>query len=148
MATYRQFACTSCSKVEWLGRPFDALNDIIHSQPMACECGQPRYLKLTFPFGLGAGDYECKVLAAFLPEQEHMTEWDNDSGGHVTFYPFLVVTASLEDGHQSIWLPYWHIVDFEDGRPTQTKYGQWASHMDIMTLANLLAQARKAGFSV
>jgi hypothetical protein len=148
MATSRQFVCTSCPKVEWLGRLFDTLYQFVHSQPTACEfCGNPRYLKLTFPFGLEAGDYECKVLAAFLPEPEHMMAWDDSSGGHVTFYPFLVIMASIEDGHHSVWLPYWHVVEFDDDRPTQTKYGQWASHMDLTTMANLLTQARKAGFS-
>jgi hypothetical protein len=43
------------------------------------------------------------------------------------------------------WLPYWHIVTYSDGT-TETKYGQWAPHMDCDILANLVNQARRAGF--
>ena len=148
MPTDRQFVCASCKKEEWAGRLFDVLQALVHSRPSACACGHSRYLKLEFPFGLDAGPFECKALAAFLPDEEHGTDWPDSNGGTVTFYPFLVIVASIEDGDQRVWLPYWHVVRFADGRRTQTKYGQWAPHMAMTTMANLLMQARNAGFSI
>jgi hypothetical protein len=104
-------------------------------------------LKVDFPFGLGAGTFTCKVLAVFLSQWQ--PEWDSGDGGTTKFFPFLVICESLDPEHrQTAWLPYWHIVTYTDGRPTQTKYGQWAPHMDADILADLVAQARTAGFLV
>ena len=51
----------------------------------------------------------------------------NSDGGEVAFYPFLIVCESLDgEKKQTLWLPYWHIVTYADGRPGRTKYGQWA----------------------
>jgi hypothetical protein len=86
----------------------------------------------------------CKVLAVFLPESR--PQWQDD-GGLVTFYPFLVICESLGDEPgQSAWLPYWHVKEYPDGRTSETKYGQWAPHMDADMLADLVNQAQRAGY--
>jgi hypothetical protein len=141
MPTDRDLICSSCGDKERARRLFDALHDRSRGEPPPCGCGGQRYLKASFPFGLGAGPFACKVLAAFLPE------WDDGAGGKVTFYPFLIIAESLDgENKQTAWLPYWHIVTYADGRAMQTKYGQWAPHMDGDILANLVDQARRAGF--
>jgi hypothetical protein len=129
LATSRYFTCASCRKEQWAGSLFKTLQHMVRSRPSACDCGQPRHLKLTFQFGLEAGEYGCKVLSVFLPESRYLAVWEDSAGGTVTFYPFLVIVASIEDDHQSVWLPYWHVVRFADRRRPQTKYGQWAPHM-------------------
>jgi hypothetical protein len=145
MATDRHYVCEQCNSVEWAGRLFDALRDRIKSEPSRCECNGRRYLKVDFQWGLGAGNFSGKILAAFLPGSR--PAWDDGDGGLVEFFPFLVICESLDaERRTTTWLPYWHIVTYKDGRPTQTKYGQWAPHMDADLLSDLLAQARRGGF--
>jgi len=68
MATDRFFVCSSCNQQEWAaGTLFEVLRNRSRGEPTPCACGNARYLKMMFPFELGAGKYECKVLGAFLP---------------------------------------------------------------------------------
>ena len=56
-------------------------------------------------------------------------------------YPFLVITESLNNEVRNAWMPYWHVVTFADGRPTETKFGQWAAHLDLELFSDLIEQA-------
>ena len=147
LATDRNYACENCHSAEWAGRLFDALRSRSKSEPPPCQCGGRRFLKIDFSWGLGAGVFSGRVLAVFLPQSR--PDWNDGGGGTVEFYPFLVICESLDAEHrQTVWLPYWHIVTYTDGRPPDTKYGQWAPHMDADILSDLIAQARTAGFLV
>jgi hypothetical protein len=148
MATDRFFVCASCGNEEWAGGLlFEVLRNRARGEPAPCACGGQRYFKVTFPFARDAGRYTCKVVHAFLPEWE--TKWPDRAGGEVTFYPFLIIGESLNGkNQQTAWLPYWHITTYADGRTMQTRYGQWAPHMDADIFANLVDQARRAGLLV
>jgi len=146
MATSRQFVCAHCATEKWAGGLFQTLQSCANGKTEICECGRTKDLQLIFPFGLDAEKYFCKVLAVFLPKGLPET-WPNSDGGSVEFYPFLVIGRKINDeSHRTIWLPYWHIIKYDSDRPTETKYGQWAPHLNLETFEDLVGQARQAGF--
>lgn len=148
MSTDRYFTCPKCGNEEWAGRLFDALDTCSRGEITHCGCGSERYLKLSFPFEWDSERSVRKVLRAFLPDPDYIRKWPNDhDGGEVAFYPFLVVSASLdkEDKKQTVWLPYWHVVTYPDHK-TELLYGQWAPNMDFDVFINLVGKATRAGY--
>jgi hypothetical protein len=135
--TERFYIC-KCPGSIYAPRLFDALRNF--SKTPLCEtCGSVKELRVVFPFGLGAGKTECKVVDVFHEE----TEWQ-DSTKKTTFHPFLVVVQPIASGEHKYWLPYWHCV--EDSGKTQNKYGQWAPNMDASLFESLIGQARRKGY--
>ena len=144
MGTERYYVCEVCQTKTWISTLFDSLHDHANGRGHICECcSSPKNIELTFNFGLDAGPHRCKVLATFLPDQ--IARWPNEKGSTVEFYPFLVVVESIEEGHSSVWLPYWHIVKHQNGT-IQKKYGQWAPFIESGAYSSLVAKAQKAGF--
>ena len=145
MATSRVYVCTSCGGKRPAPLLFKALYDaahIEHSKILCSACDAQCQLELKFAFGLGAGSRTCRVLDAFLPDQD--ISWQSDNSA-VTFYPFLVVVEASEE--RSIWLPDWHVVKDAAGS-TKTKYGQWAPFVGMQFFASLIQKARAKGYSL
>lgn len=144
MATDRYYVCTKCKSEEWIDTLFDALFDFSKNKTRKCQsCMKDMEMKLTFDFGLGAEPSPCKILAVFLPEK--IIKWHDEKKNLVKFYPFLVIAESIDEGYNSAWLPYWHIVE-KKGQIIEKKYGQWAPFMDIKSYKSLLNNAKKKGF--
>ena len=122
MATERLFVCKKCGSSERAGGLFNALDDQTKSGPAPCpKCGSECYLKVTFPFGLGAGKFVGRVLAVFSPKSRPV--WRDANRGKIEFYPFLVICESLDAGKQrNVWLPYWHVS--RSRGHAKAKYGQ------------------------
>jgi hypothetical protein len=135
--TQRFYVC-KCPGSVYAASLFDTLLEFSKS-PQSCEsCGSIKELRVVFPFGLGAGTTECKVIDVF-----HESDWWQDGHKKTTFHPFLVVVQPVESGTTKIWLPYWHCV--EDSGKTHKKYGQWAPNMDVSLFESLINQARARG---
>lgn len=146
MATDRYMVCGDCGTRQRAGRLFDVLRDCPLRVSHPCgKCNAATHLELVFPFGLDAGTHRGKVLGAFLPDS--IVNWSSIDGSKVEFYPFLVILQSLTEGHQLVWLPYWHIITNRDSA-VKTKYGQWAPFVDSDSYASMLQQARAAGYAI
>lgn len=149
MATEKYNVCSvrSCGHREWVARLFDALNDISKGKKSKCsECGGKSYLELEFDFSRGKYPHQCKVLDAFLPK---IDKWTDGKGNKFerSFYPFLVIVQSIDEGYRSVWLPYWHIDKDRRGKLFY-KYGQWASFIRERRFASLVSQARAKGYKI
>lgn len=125
--------CSQCGKKYATHRKlFDTLYAFSKGFPEDCPiCGATRELKLTLDFQLGAGDFDFKVVSAFLPDK--LESWLGEEEEEVTFYPFLVVLQNSED-KQFCWMPYWHVT----GR--EARFGQHAVCVDRAQLDSLMAQ--------
>ena len=142
MATQRYYICPHCKNKQWPATLFDALRDCATGNiPKCMNCDIESDLHLTFSFGLDVGDHPAKVVAAFFPD--NISSWEDAQGAFIEFYPFLVVVQSLEEGHKSIWLPYWHIRSHENR--VEKKYGQWAPFIHEGSFLEMLDKARNAG---
>jgi len=151
MATIREWHCASgCRPVkagplfDALGPLFDALRAVANGKAEPCPTHPQtvRQLQLNFAFGLNAKNSRCTVLGSFTSRQPQ--SWPGQNQSRVRFFPFLVV-LHRHGREQALWLPYWHLVDFKNGR-TKKKYGQWAPFMDSHLFEELLKQARESGF--
>ena len=143
MATERHYLCNECNTKQWIDSLFDALYSFSNKKIQRCNsCNKDMEFQLIFNFGLGAGRFPSKVLAAYLPEE--IRKWPNDNT-MIEFYPFLVITKSIKEGNTSAWLPYWHIVKKND-QVIERKYGQWAPFIDTECYNSLLLKAKKQGF--
>ncbi len=141
MATTREYVCGKCKHRSFTPDLFDTLLKF-SERPSCCE--EAMDLHLGFRFGLGAGHPTCKVLDVFIPPDEDLDRWKDDSGNPVTFYPFLVVLGDPEGAKgTSFWLPYWHVVD---GPRRSKKYGQWAPNMGGYLFKSLVGQAHAKGY--
>jgi hypothetical protein len=148
MATGRFNVCSvrSCGHREWVARLFDALCDIQQERARCSKCGARSHLLLEFSFGNGKYPHPCKVLDVFLPKPKPRS-W-REGKLKRGFYPFLVMVESINEGHRSVWLPYWHIDTNRRGHIVGVKYGQWASFMRDSVLASLTDQARAKGYQI
>ena len=142
MATKCIVKCSSCQTPAIDDTLFATLLRIADDPTAKCKCGGTRTISLAFDFGLGATDKVSDIEAVFHPRP--LESWQDKDGSKVTFFPFLVVLKRT-GRHSAIWMPYWHIVESEDGKKKQ-KYGQWAPYMDASLFESMLQQARQAGF--
>jgi hypothetical protein len=144
MATERFFVCSRCEVKEWAQGLFDALRDRASNAAHQCsKCKADMELQLTLNFGLGLGPHRFKVLDAFLPDT--ISSWPDEKGSRVSFYPFLILLASLEEDNTKAWLPYWHLVAHPDGT-LERKYGQWAACVDLDLYSSLIRNAQSKGY--
>jgi hypothetical protein len=145
MSTICSLLCSNCEvkKSKYRGLLFNALKQVTKKTPFLCpSCNSKARLHLEFPFGLGVGTAPCTVEAAFLPHR--LATWNNN-GTKVLFYPFLVIIKFDKHNHLGAWLPYWHIVNNENGRQ-KTKFGQWAPQMSTDLFTDLIVQAQNEGY--
>ena len=148
MATGRYNVCHShsCRSRQWVDRLFDAIYDISQGKKARCsKCGKISRLELEFGFGLGAYPHKCRVLAAFLPKRLD-NSW-REGKYRRSFYPFLVIVKSIDEGYRSVWLPYWHLDKDRQGH-VRVKYGQWASFVSERPFASLIRQAKAKGYKI
>src|ERR1700733_3358436 len=145
MATERYNVCSarSCGNKEWVAGLFDALRDIQRGRLQCSKCGKKSHLELEFGFDLGKSLHRCKVLDVFLPKR--IEKWPRGKFER-SFYPFLVIVKSTDEGYRSMWLPYWHIDKNQKTRKTFRKYGQWASFISERPFVSLIGQARAKGY--
>jgi len=137
MATERYYGC-KCGQTQCGSSLFDVLRSFQARETQTCRsCRQEKALNLVFPFSLGVGRTECKVLAVFLPRK--LETWLDKDRKKVTFFPFLVI-VKREGRKEACWLPYWHL------KRGKRKYGQWAPFMDKPLFEDLLSQAHRAGY--
>ena len=127
------FYCIQCHKKHpTYQKLFDALYKFSRTAPDECPgCGGSRDLHISLDFQLGAGDYDYKVVSAFLPEK--LESWLGEGEEEVTFYPFLVVLETSE-GKQFCWMPYWHVSGKE------ARYGQHAVCLEKRQFESLMQQ--------
>jgi hypothetical protein len=131
--TVQYLYCAQCrKKYSTHHKLFDTLYEFSKGSPEDCPvCGAARELKLTLDFQLGGGDFDFKVVSAFLPDK--LESWLGEEEEEVTFYPFLVILQNGED-KQFCWMPYWHVT----GR--EARFGQHAVCLDKTQLDSLMAQ--------
>jgi hypothetical protein len=113
--------------------------------PRKCEkCKADRRIHVAFDFKLGASGKDGVIERAFTPGNPNVWAHDKDRS-KVVFYPFLVILDREDFGKPAAWLPYWHKIRKTSGGE-QSKYGQYAPFMDSKLFADLIHQARKAGY--
>jgi hypothetical protein len=123
---------------------FNTLLAFSQNTPLICKkCKNELIIKLIFHFGLGVGEYPCRILDAFTVTNP--SHWKNEVGNETYFYPFLVVLELENNKTKYTWLPYWHIEQDSEGKRLATKYGQWAPFLEHSILMDLLLQAKNKG---